>query len=285
MLALWFKAIREVRWQLSGSILIVLAFHWIRVWITSLFPIKQFQRLLAFIPDTFLPLLPVPKEDLATVAGRIAIAYDDPLPVMVLLAWAIGRGSDSVSGELGRGTLEMVLAQPVRRITVIGTQAAVTILGAAIICYAAWLGTYMGVHNVTLEEPVSAKVFVPAAINAFSMTVFLAGLATLLSSFDRFRARTIGIMAGFFAVELLLKVVGLVGEDLHWLLNCTFLTAFEPQRLVANPEWAWSLTVPLKDGDWAWGGLSYQAIMLGIGLICYALGMTHFCRRDLPAPL
>lgn len=285
MNALWSKAIREVRWQLAGSILIVLAFHWIRVWITSLFPIKQFQRLLGFIPDTFLPLLPVPKEDLATVAGRIAIAYDDPLPVMILIAWGIGRGSDAVSGELGRGTLELVLAQPVRRMTVIGSQAAVTVIGAALICYAAWLGTYMGVHTITLEEPVSAKLFVPAAFNAFSMTVFLAGLATLASSFDRFRARTIGLMAGFFAIELLLKVVGLVGKDLHWLLNFTFLTAFEPQRLVASPEFAWSLTVPLHNGDWAWGGLSYQAVLLGMGLVSYVIAIAHFCRRDLPAPL
>ena len=84
MFALWSKAIRDVRWQLAGSMAIVLAFHWVRVWITSLFPIRQFQRLLNFIPDAFMPLLPVPKEQIATVAGRIAIAYDDPLPVMAL---------------------------------------------------------------------------------------------------------------------------------------------------------------------------------------------------------
>ena len=181
--------------------------------------------------------------------------------------------------------MEMTLAQPVRRITVIGTQAAVTILGAAIIAYACWLGTYLGIQTVTLEEAISAKRFIPAAINGFSLTFFLAGVATLLSSLDRFRARTIGLMAGFFAVELILKVVGLVGKDLHWLLNGTFLTAFEPQLLVADPEFAWAFTVPLKNNQWAWGGLSYQAILLGLGAICYVAAVIHYCRRDLPAPL
>src|SRR5690606_11873428 len=105
-----------------------------------------------------------------------------------------------------------------RRISVIGTQAAVTILGAAIISYACWLGTYLGIQTVTLEEHISARRFVPAAINGFSLTFFLAGVATLLSSFDRFRSRTIGLMAAFFSVSLIIIIVGLVVKDLHWML-------------------------------------------------------------------
>lgn len=285
MLALWSKAIRDARWQLAGSVVLVFAIHWVRVWIASLLPLRQFQRLLNFIPDTFMPLLPVPKEQIATVTGRIAIAYDDPLALMVLLAWAIGRGSDAVSGELGRGTLEMVLAQPVRRITVIGTQAAVTVLGAALIAHACWLGDYVGAHTVTLEEQISIKVFIPAAVNTFSMTFFLAGLATLVSSFDRFRARTIGLVAGFFAVELLLKLIGLFGQNFKWLLKCTFLTAFEPQVLVADQRLAWAFWVPLGNGQWAWGGMSYHGVLIGLGALAYALAFCEFCRRDLPAPL
>lgn len=285
MFALWSKAIREVRWQLIGSALIVFAFHWIRVWIISLFPMQRFQRLLSLVPDAFMPLLPVPKEQLATVAGRIATSFEDPLPMMVLVAWAIGRGSDAVSGEMGRGTMEMLLAQPVRRISVIGTQATVTIAGAALIAYAGWAGTSMGIQTVTLEQDVSSKLFIPASLNIFSMTFFLAGLATLLSSVDRFRARTIGLMAGFFAVEFLVKIVGLVGPDLGWMLNASFLTAYEPQVLVADPDFAWSFTVPTGDGRWQWAGLSYHAVLLGIGALAYLAAMLHFCRRDLPAPL
>jgi ABC-2 type transport system permease protein len=92
-------------------------------------------------------------------------------------------------------------------------------------------------------------------------------------------------MASFFAVELLLKIVGLVGPNLKWLLNCTFLTAYEPQRLVADQRFAWTFFVPLPDDHWTWGGLSYHSLLLGLGVLCYTLAMAHFCRRDLPAPL
>lgn len=281
MFALWSKAVREVRWQLVGSMVLMLGFHWIRVWIISLFPMRQFQRLLAYIPDTFLPLLPVPKEQLASVAGRIAVAYDDPLPMMVIAAWAIGRGSDAVAGEMGRGTMELLLAQPVRRLSIIGTQAVVTTLGSAAIVASMWFGTWLGIGTVTLEEAVSPKLFIPAALNFFAVAYFLAGLTTLVSSFERFRSRVIGLMAVYFAVSMVLKVVGLVKPELHWLLYGSFLTAYEPQILVAEPNFAWAWTV----GDTMWGGLSYQGILLGLGTLCYGVAVAHFCRRDLPAPL
>ena len=48
--------------------------------------------------------------------------------------FAIARGSDVVSGELGRGTLEMLLAQPVSRLQVLYTQAAVTLVCLLLLC-------------------------------------------------------------------------------------------------------------------------------------------------------
>ena len=87
------------------------------------------------MPDSELPafvkkLMPVPIEVLASERGRLAFAYDHPLVALTMTVWAFARGSDAVSGELNRGTLEMVLAQPVRRTTVLLTHAAVTVAGA-----------------------------------------------------------------------------------------------------------------------------------------------------------
>ena len=74
-------------------------------------------------------LLKLPFEQLATYSGRIALAYDLPIVILCVSVWAIARGSDCVSGELGRGTMEMLLAQPVSRLQVLLTQATVTTIG------------------------------------------------------------------------------------------------------------------------------------------------------------
>lgn len=77
--------------------------------------------------------------------------------------WAVGRGSDTVSGEIGRGTMEMLLAQPVRRLLVLATQGAVTTIGSAILATAVLLGTCTGLATVSLGEHVDWKAFIPGA--------------------------------------------------------------------------------------------------------------------------
>ena len=76
--------------------------------------------MLSFMPELVEQLMPVSFSQMATSAGRIAVAYDDPIVLLLVTVWAISRGSDAVSGELNRGTMEMVLAQPVTRLGVLG---------------------------------------------------------------------------------------------------------------------------------------------------------------------
>ncbi len=131
--ALWKKNFFESRWLLAGCAALMFAFQWLRVWLVSQLPLGQFKLILNLLPSQWERLSPVPFEQIATPAGRIAVAYDEPLVILLLTVWAIARGSDAVSGEVGRGTMELLLAQPVRRVSVLATQGAVTILGAAAI--------------------------------------------------------------------------------------------------------------------------------------------------------
>lgn len=73
----------------------------------------------------------VPFADIATHSGRVALALVDPVVVLAATVWGITRGSDAVSGQLERGTMEMVLAQPVSRTAVYITQAIATTSAAA----------------------------------------------------------------------------------------------------------------------------------------------------------
>ena len=102
------------------------------------------KSMFSFMPELVEQLMPVSFSQVATSAGRIAVAYDDPIVLLLVTVWAISRGSDAVSGELNRGTMEMVLAQPVTRFGVLGTQAAVTLGGAALLAAAALVGNERG---------------------------------------------------------------------------------------------------------------------------------------------
>lgn len=271
--ALWRKAIGDAWLTLLGCGLLMFGFHWLFVWITSLIKLGDFRDMLDKIPPTFKRLPGISIEELATHAGRLSMAYLDPVVYFLAAAWGIARGSDSVAGELGRGTMEMLLAQPVRRIAVLGTQIAVMLGGAAVLATAAWLGTCTGLATVDLGAEVDPRLFLPAAVNLFALIGFTAGASTLVSSWDRYRWRAIGVMASFYLVEFVLKVVSRTTEQLEWVSRLTFHGAYLPQILVTRPDDAWSLSLQL-DGQ-----------LLGLGAAAFALAAVIFCRRDLPAPL
>jgi ABC-2 type transport system permease protein len=229
--------------------------------------------LLKVIPENWQKLSGVPFSEVATYAGRVALAFVDPGVVLTATVWCITRGSDAVSGPLERGTMEMVLAAPVRRSAVFVTQALATTAAAAVLC-----GVLLAsVWSVVTLGPWAGKVeperFVPAVVNVFGLMVCMAGLTACVSAADSHRWRTIGIMCGFYVTAILTKLVGRLSGVLGWVGYLSVFNAYEPQRLVGGDAEAWQLL------------LRYDAILLGIGLAAYALGTWIFSRRDLPAPL
>ena len=320
-LALLRKSIRESQLLLASSAFIMFAFCWLRVWIVSLLPTDRFRTILEQFRE-FERFVPVPFEQLFTYPGRIALTYDELIVVMCVVIWAIARGSDCVAGELGRGTMEMMLAQPVSRKRILLTQASVTTAGIALLALASWCGLYVGIHTTTVEEPIAAPTMSipllgmnpsallmegatrpvpmstkvnpqdmwPAAVNLFALGFFLAGLTTLVSAPDRYRWRTIGVVAAIYVVQLIMKIVGLASEQFSWLLRFSFFTAYDPEKFVSvavnTPGDAWRLVLSDDQGRWIeLGPLGYDSLLIGMGLAAYVAAVIIFSRRDLPAPV
>lgn len=324
-LALVRKSIRDARLLLVSTAGVLCAFCWLRVWIVSLLPTDRFKTIVEQFQE-FERFLPVPFEQLFTYPGRIAMAYDEFIVVMCMAIWAIARGSDSVAGELGRGTMEMVAAQPVSRKHILLTQGMITVLGAALLALASWIGLYAGIQTMSVKEPaatpelglpvlgfapvtgllqhqleqetrvvpMSEKVnphdLWPATVNYFAFGFFLAGLSTLFSALNRYRWRTIGIVAGIYSVQLVTKVIGLASDRYSWLLKFTFFTAYEPERWVSlavnQPAEAWRFMLVDKQGQWAeLGPLGFDVLLIGMGIVAYVGATVVFSRRDLPAPV
>ena len=240
--------------------------------------------MLSFLPGFVEQLMPVSFAQLSTGAGRIAVEYDDPIVLLVVCVWGISRGSDAVAGELNRGTMEMLLAQPVTRLGTLWTQASVTLAGAVLLAVAALAGTAVGIMTVNLQDPVEPRVFIPAALNLLCFTVFLAGVSTMVSSATSYRSRAIGIVGSYLALSLVAKGIGRAAPDFHWLTYLSFFTPFEPQLMVSDSTFAWSFSIPSQ----RWlelGGLGYDSVLAGLGLTAYVVASLIFWRRDLPAPL
>ena len=154
------KSILEGRLLLGACTTTMLVFCWTRVWVVSQFDMGRFETVIEQFRD-WERFSPVPFEHLITVTGRIAMAYDEPILILCICLWVIARGSDCISGEIGRGTMEMLLAQPVSRVQVLWSQASVTIAGLALLAATSWFGLYLGIQTNTIKESVSQTWTVP----------------------------------------------------------------------------------------------------------------------------
>src|SRR5436309_12969308 len=167
--ALWLRTLADARGTILGCAAILFGFHWVSVWMVSSVKLPAFvQFLKSGISEWAQRTLPLPIDALLSPQGMLALVYVDPVVLFTLTVYAIARGSDAVSGQLDRGTMEMVLAQPIRRITLFVVHNAVTCAGAAALAAAGWLGTFVGLRLVTLPEQVPARDFLPGPLNVLA---------------------------------------------------------------------------------------------------------------------
>ena len=314
------KSFAEARLLWLACATVLFAFTWVRVWITSTIDMGQFGRILRNVPDFVERLLPVPIDQLFSYPVRIALTYEEPLVFLAISVWAISRASDCVSGELSRGTMELLLAQPVSRLQVLVTPTCVTILGAALLAAVSWCGTYAGIQTchvevkpwqrslpfLNLNLPFSTQgrepTFVPMSdlvdphlfwsplLNLFCFAFLLIAITTFFSAWDRYRWRTIGIVVGIFVIQQVFEVIAMSVKGYEVLGRFSFLSAYEPVVIVSHVArdkqlaWTWYLQQE-ANGPWELGPLSYDAILLGLGMVFLLGSAIVFRRRDLPAPL
>jgi ABC-2 type transport system permease protein len=274
--ALFWKSLSDARWLLGCCALLLFVFHFLVVWIVSILDLPNlgevFEKVLGPLGKIIERILPIPLSEMTSPVGMLSVSYTDPVVLFTATYWAISRGSDAVSGELDRGTFEMVLSQPISRLTALLIPALVTALGAAALVLAGWLGIALGLAFIDVGQPVSPLAFLPCAANLFAFTFFLAGLTTMVSSLHSYRWQTIGWVGGFYVAQLIIKVISRMGQ-IEWLSYFTFFGAYEPAVMATRADEGPRLMI------------QYNALYLVLGLACYALAALVFCRRDLPPPL
>ena len=295
------------------------SFAWVRVWVVSLLDMGQFQTIVEQFRE-FEKFAPIEFDALFTYPGRVGMTFDEPIVILCTVVWCIARGSDVVSGELGRGTLEMLLAQPIRRSTLLFSHATVSISGLVLLCLMVWAGLGLGVYatsvNETVQQPtlqipffnvdfpvmvgdpvkqevplrdrVDVRTYAASTFHLFAFGVFLLGLSTMLSAVDRYRWRTVGFVVAIYVLQLVMFGVGKAVSSLDWLLSLTFFSCYKPQKMTSlvtddGLNAPWSLTQVIPDG--VFPPLVYPLILVGLGILFYLVAFCSFNKRDLPAPL
>jgi ABC-2 type transport system permease protein len=87
----------------------------------------------------------------------LTVGYVHPLVQTILCVWAVGRAAGAIAGEIDRGTMELLLAQPLARFRVIAAHLCVDLVTIPVLCLSLWAGNYLGVWLIGPIEMRSVK--------------------------------------------------------------------------------------------------------------------------------
>lgn len=306
-------------WLLWSAIALGVAiFCWVRVRVVGELDTSQFRQIIDLLPKDWRKFSSVDFDWLVSYLGRTALTLDEPMLLLLICSWVIARGSDVVSGELGRGTMEMLLSQPVSRMKVWWTHAMWTLVGMVMLVGVTWLFMAMGVWTTVVEEktfpelnlgvtsvpltfaePVTEEIsmaskvnptwFLPGVVNLFSLCFFFAGFTAWCSSWDRFRWRTLGVVAGFYFLQGGMKVLAMASEFWSSIRFATVFGYYGPANAIEAGQrdaWAWLALFKFgSQGQFMPAPLLNNVVLLTLGIIFYVWGSRIFKHRDLPAPI
>jgi ABC-2 type transport system permease protein len=212
-------------------------------------------------------------------SDMMSISYVHPLALTMLCIWALGRAANAIAGEIDRGTMELMLAQPIRRSQIIVAHLMVDAIVFPALCCAIWIGTYCGTWLMGLQDLERGRIdplrFLPALPFVFGLLFSVSGLTMAISAMGRSRARVWGWAITLVLSMFLINVLGQMWpESVGWLRPFTVFFHYRPQPMILTEDWHTN------------GNLWFHlGVLVSVGLAGYMLALIGFCRRDVPAPL
>jgi ABC-2 type transport system permease protein len=243
----------------------------------------------------------------------LAIGLLHPIVLVMALVWSVGRAAGAVAGELDRGTMELLMSQPVPRGRLILAHLLVDCVVLPVICLSFFAGTQFGLwaagefvpdyamlEDAAKESPVVQRLLAnvprdPAPLevsgrgelvgllNTLGLMFAIGGMTLAVSAAGRSRWKAVGYSVLVVVVMFVANTVGQLWEPAGFVRPLTFFYYYQPQRMMIDGVW-------LMDLDKAWNvgrpvPVPAVGVLFGVGALGYAVALRTFTRRDLPAPL
>lgn len=199
----------------------------------------------------------------ATFDGFVSVEYFSQMWAIVMIAFSVSIATGAIAGEIEKGTMELLLAQPVSRRSVLVTRHLFFELGLLFIIAVSFAPFLLGAPLIGADL-IYGGMFA-LILPAFLFFTAIGSLTFMFSAIFSSRGRAIftslGIIIFCYALDILAKINDTISH-VHFL---SLFYYWDPYRYLHGP-------------DWAWGDIAVLAV---ISVVTTAIAVTWFERRDI----
>ncbi len=200
--------------------------------------------------------------DITSPTGYLgAELYGFTLPLLLSIL-GIGYGANALTKEERSGTVELLLASPVSRRSIVRQKALAVFLTIFSAGFAVWLG--IAVSTLLVDFEVSLMRVGTATLAATLVAVAFGLISFMISALRGQKGLAIGITTVLFVVSYFANTLAPLVEALQPLQNISLLHYYDAQSILAY-------------------GLDYwqASVSVIIGLLAYAISVTGYNKRDI----
>ena len=201
-----------------------------------------------------------------TVDGAAAFGFNHPIVLVMIVAMAIGIPARHISEAIEGGSMEWMLAQPVRRTSLLLSlwMSGCLVLLLIIIGGLAGLISALAVTH-TFTSAIFMKML-QVGCNLWLLSIVILSMTLMIAVFGRTGARTGTISAAVVLTFYLLYFVAAIWELLEFTRPFNIFTYYQPQQLMFDRQ-SFGVNAAVLSG--------HIAVLLAVSLI-------QFRRRDIP---
>ncbi len=183
------------------------------------------------------------------------------IPLLFVIA-AVANGAGAIAGEEERGTLELLLSQPVTRRRVAGAKFLATVTEITLLVAVLWLALLIGVTASGMD--VSGWNLLAASLTAGALALAFGAVAFLVGAATGRKGLAIGVSAAAAVAAYLVNALAVL------------VSALEPLQKM-SPFYHYAVGDPLRQGV----APSHLLFLVAVAAVAAVVGIVAFDRRDL----
>ena len=222
----------------------------------------ELDAMLDAMPPEFRAIFITEGMDLGTPAGYLNMELFSFVLPLVVGGYAVAVGSAAIAGEEERGTLDLLLANPVARWRVVLEKSAALVIGMAVVVGSIWIA--LVATAVVMDIDLDAGKAASGLVSGGLLGVVVGAMAMALGALTGRRTLSLAVAMAALVVTYVINVMG------------TLVDGLEPWRPV-SPVYHYVAYDPLTNGL----DPVHASVLIAMAVVGILVTIVAFERRDI----